>query len=199
MDDVIWRTRGYLPHLDMPGLIQGVTFHLWDSIPKHALQSLSDDPSAISLPEKRERIENYLNNGYGCCYLNIPQIAALVESALLHFDGERYRIYAWVVMPNHVHVLVERFDDNRLDEILHSWKSFTAKEANILLGRRGSFWFREYFDRFIRDGRHFESAVNYIHNNPVAAGLVSSPEEYPFSSARFVDDWRDIAPGRFCF
>jgi REP element-mobilizing transposase RayT len=75
----------------------------------------------------------------------------------LHFDGQRYRLLAWVVMPNHVHVLIETMTGHTLAAVLHSWKSYTAKEANRLLGRTGDFWQPEYFDRFIRDDRHFLS------------------------------------------
>jgi REP element-mobilizing transposase RayT len=197
MEEIRWRSRGYLPHFDQPGLIQGVTFHLWDSIPEYVLRDLVNDPELAANPLKRERIEAYLNAGLGCCYLKNPQVAAIVENAILHFDNKRYRLYAWVVMPNHVHVLIERFENYPLDDILHSWKSYTANEANLLLGRQGKFWFREYYDRFIRNEKHFARAVDYIHKNPVAAGLVNSAEEFRFSSARLVKDWRDVAAGRF--
>jgi putative DNA methylase len=131
----------------------------------------------------RARTEEYLNAGYGACYLRDPRIAHLVETALLHFDGDRYRMIAWVIMPNHVHVLIEVFEVYALCDIVHSWKSYTAKEANRILGRTGHFWFREYFDRYIRDERHFANAIQYIHNNPINAGLVDSAEDWPFSSA----------------
>ena len=111
------------------------------------------------------------------------RIAHMVENALLHFGGERYQMIAWVIMPNHVHVLIETFEGYQLSGIVHSWKSYTAKEANRILGRTGRFWSREYFDRCIRDERHFANAVRYIDNNPVKAGLVAAPEDWPFSSA----------------
>ncbi|NIP53220.1 MAG: hypothetical protein GWN00_35180, partial [Aliifodinibius sp.] len=87
------------------------------------------------------------------------QIATLVEGALHYFDGKRYRLFAWAVMPNHVHVLIEIFEGFPLHFVVQSWKSFTATEANALLNRTGTFWYREYFDRFIRDERHFNNAV----------------------------------------
>lgn len=132
---------------------------------------------------KRARTEEHLNAGYGTCYLRDPRIARLVEDALLHFDGVRYRMIAWVIMPNHVHVLIEMLEGYALSDIVHSWKSYTAKEANRILGRTGQFWFREYFDRYIRDERHFANTIQYIHNNPVNAGLVDRAEDWPFSSA----------------
>ncbi len=104
--------------------------------------------------------------GHGACWLGDPRIARLVEEALLHFDGKRYRLIAWCVMPNHVHALVETREEWPLAGIVHSWKSFTAHRANRILKRSGDFWLREYFDRFIRDDRHFENAVGYIEINP---------------------------------
>lgn len=74
-------------------------------------------------------------------------------------------------MPNHVHALAEINPGYRLDRIVHSWKSYTAKEANRLLTRSGSFWAPEYFDRFMRDDEHLYSTVAYIEGNPVKAGL----------------------------
>ena len=88
-----------------------------------------------------------------------------------------------------MHVLVETFADHALAEVVNSWKTFTAREANRILGRQGQFWYREYFDRAIRDEEHLDAAVHYIHDNPVKAGLVAAPEEWPYSSAlRFAGD-----------
>ena len=84
-------------------------------------------------------------------------------------------------MPNHVHVLVKTMPDISISDIMHSWRSFTAHEANMVLGRTGQFWMEEYFDRYIRDAEHFDSTVRYIRNNPVKAGLVSEPEQWPWA------------------
>jgi putative transposase len=101
----------------------------------------------------------------------------------LHFDGERYRLMAWCIMPNHVHVLIETVAAFRLDQVLHSWKSYTAQKANEALGRKGPFWAREYYDRYIRDDQHFADAVAYIEQNPVKAGLVETAAAWRYSSA----------------
>ncbi len=177
-----WYSRGYLPHFDEPGLIQVITLRLWDSLPAKIVEQLEKD--SLEDSAKRARTEEYLNAGYGACYLSDPRIARLVENALLHFDGQRYRLIAWVIMPNHVHVLLEIFAGYPLDRVVHSWKSYTANEANKLLQRQGRFWFREYFDRYIRDEQHFANAVRYIHENPVKAGLVERAEDWEFSSAK---------------
>jgi REP element-mobilizing transposase RayT len=86
-------------------------------------------------------------------------------------------------MPNHVHVVIEIWEKYSLAVVLHSWKSYTAHEANRLLHRSGSFWFREYHDRFIRDSEHLSDAVKYVENNPVTAGLAKTKEEWPWGSA----------------
>lgn len=97
--------------------------------------------------------------------------------------AERYWLHAWCIMPNHVHALVTPSPAITLSALLHTWKSFSAKQANRVLGRSGQFWMQEYFDRSMRDERHFVSVVEYIHNNPVAAGLCTSPADWPYSSA----------------
>jgi len=168
----------------MPGLIQSITFRLADSLPAHVLEALADERERLDDRAWRQQIEDYLDAGYGACYLRQPEIAALVEEALHYFDGQRYRLLAWVIMPNHVHVLIETFTGYLLDKVIHSWKSYTANEANKRLGRSGRFWYREYFDRYIRDERHFGNVVRYIHHNPVKAGLVEEAVDWPYSSAR---------------
>ena len=184
MEHKNWHSRGYLPHFDAPGLIQGITYRLWDSLPAEVVEALQSDAKAIANPEKRAKIESYLNAGYGSCYLRQPPIAELVEGAWFHFNGKRYRLIAWVVMPNHVHVMIEIFDGFPLDNVIHSWKSYTASEANKLLKREGKFWYHDYFDRYIRDERHYYNSLRYIHENPVTAGLVERAEDWPYSSAR---------------
>ncbi|MCZ7670580.1 MAG: hypothetical protein M5U34_27230 [Chloroflexi bacterium] len=84
MDHKGWYSRGYLPHFDAPGLIQGITFRLWDSLPADIVQTLAEEADDA---QKRARVEAYLNDGYGACYLDDPRIARLVENALLYFDG----------------------------------------------------------------------------------------------------------------
>jgi putative DNA methylase len=135
--------------------------------------------------ELRRRVEEYLDAGHGECWLRRPAVATLVEDALRHFDGERYRLLAWCVMPNHVHALIETRDGFPLADVLHSWKSFTSKKANRLLGRTGEFWQREYLDRYVRDAGHYAAVIAYIEENPVKAGLAKLKTDWPWSSARF--------------
>jgi putative transposase len=182
-----WHSRGYLPHFDQPGLLQGITFRLHDSMPAE-LRSEWERLIQIKQPDRRHaRIQEYLDAGRGSCWLADAPIGSLVEDALLYFDNERYRLLAWVVMPNHVHVLIEIVPGHPLSDILYSWKSYTGRMANRLLAREGDFWHVDYYDRFIRDEKHLERAVLYIHGNPVKAGLVERAEDWPWSSARYVD------------
>ena len=109
----------------------------------------------------------------------------MVENALMHFDGARYRLLGWCIMPNHVHVVIEIVDEHSLTEIVGSWKSFTAKRANSQIGRSGPFWHPDYFDRFMRDEGHLARTVGYVENNPVKAGLITEAFDWPWSSARF--------------
>jgi REP element-mobilizing transposase RayT len=169
------------------GIAQTVTFRLFDSMPQTVLEQwrteLQHLPSEEFDRERRKRIDAYLDRGYGCCYLCEERLAKIVQEALLHFDGERYALHAWVVMPNHVHVLFTPKAGHEMSEIAHSWKSFTAHKCNKALQRSGEFWQHEPFDRFIRDDQHFANAVSYIENNPVNAGLCEKPEDWRWSSA----------------
>jgi REP element-mobilizing transposase RayT len=101
----------------------------------------------------------------------------------LHFDGERYRLLAWVVMPNHVHILIETRDGWALEKLVQSWKTWTAKRANTILARNGAFLGREFHDRYIRDGEHLAFAKSYNEENPWKAGLCLAPEKWRWSSA----------------
>jgi putative DNA methylase len=133
--------------------------------------------------ERRMKIERALDRGHGESWLGKPVVAQIVEDALLHFDGERYRLHAWVVMPNHIHVVATILGQWTLASVTHSWKSFTSTQANRALNRSGAFWAREYFDRAIRDDAHYANSVQYVEMNPVKAGLCSQPDMWRFSSA----------------
>lgn len=184
-----WHGRGYLPHFDGGEIPQTVTFRLYDSLPQSVLERWREELNYDEArgkevdAEMRRRVEQYLDRGCGAAYLKDARVARMVQDALLHFDGVRYRLSAWVVMPNHVHLLATPCVGHTLARIMHSIKSYTAHEANKLLKRDGTFWQKESFDRYIRDARHFAAAVRYIENNPVKAGLCRAPEEWPFSSA----------------
>ena len=185
-----WHTRGYLPHFDMPGVIQMLNYRLDDALPMSRQKEWGVLLNIKDELKRRARIEEYVDRGYGACELGHPNAAAVVENNWLQFDGRRYRLFAWVVMPNHVHLLVEVWQTPQ-SELLRNWKGFTTRRINHLFQRRGKLWQDDYWDRYIRDAEHFLKVRNYIENNPVKAGLVRSPEQWPFSSARFRMTIRD--------
>jgi REP element-mobilizing transposase RayT len=239
-----WHSRGYLPHFDQGEVIQHVTFRLADSLPGKVMDFLEGEirglPPEKQDVERRKRMEAGIDAGHGSCVLREPSVAEMVQNALLFFDGQRYRLLAWVVMPNHVHVLFHPMAGWTIARIVASWKKFTAarictfrrsnlsqtgvavpgsvvpgtanlpigavkaaggadkssgvvpETANLPIGaiktsggvQEGEHvWYLEYWDRFIRDSRHFEQVVAYIHQNPVKAGLVAQAEDWPWSSA----------------
>jgi len=184
-----WHCRGYLPHFDGGEIHQTVTFRLADSFPAQRLEAWRWElrllPSIRPSAELRRRVEDYLDFGHGACYLKRPEVAKMVEEALLFFDGQRYQLVAWVVMPNHVHAIFLPLAGCTLTGILHSWKSYTSKVANRILRRAGQFWEEDYFDRYIRDEEHFLAAIAYIEENPVKAGLCVRPADWPYASARY--------------
>jgi REP element-mobilizing transposase RayT len=174
------RTRGRLPHWEGDRAIYFVTFRLADSLPRASRLEAELQRSRTQKPmaSRSRRLEALLDNGAGACYLANPKIAVVVRSALMCFDGDRYRLFAWCLMPNHVHVVFQPAEGNALAEILHSWKSFTAQQANQLLGKRGPFWQREYHDHLIRNAEQFTRAVHYVAENPVRVGLTNWPWVY---------------------
>ena len=176
-----WHQRGYLPHHDsLPASRRGEWEHLL---------SIEDDR------QRRRHLEEYLDRGLGECWLGRPAIATLAVSALRHFDGERYGLAAWVVMPNHLHLLVDVWDVP-LSKLIGGWKSIIAHEANRILHRTGEFWQREYLDTVIRDETHRRTAVKYIENNPVKAGFVREGKEWNWSSVRHRDDYGNLPPAQ---
>jgi putative DNA methylase len=181
-----WHRRR-LPHFEGGGIPQGVTFRLADSLPRHKLIQLQDSLANLKESQVRDersrRINALLDEGHGPAWLKNPAVAEIVRNSLMFFDDQRYTIHAWVIMPNHVHALFTPVEGWTLAKILHSWKSFSAREANKVLNRTGEFWQPEYFDRVIRNESGFIAAVEYIEHNPVKAGLCKGPEEWKFSSA----------------
>ncbi len=184
-----WCSRGYLPHFDGTTIPQFITIHLADSVPGQVIKGWKRELSSLEYEQERivlqRRIEKYLDQGYGDAFLRDSGVANLVQNALLRFEGIKYLLFAWVVMPNHIHSLMARFEEFEFSDILHSLKSYTAHEANKLLHRTGQFWQEDYFDRYMRNQDHFDKTVKYIENNPVKAGLCLKPIDWPFSSAGF--------------
>jgi REP element-mobilizing transposase RayT len=170
-----WRSRGYLPHFDAPRMHQHIVFGLADASPAPA------QAPKLTASERVRAYDAELDAGHGACLLRDPKCALIVQSELLQHDGSRYRLLAWCVMPNHVHVVIEQGAD--LAGTVRRWKSWTTRAINATLGRQGTLWRREYFDRFARNESHLSVMIAYVENNPVAAGLVAEAAEWPWSSA----------------
>lgn len=183
------RTRGKLPHWEEDHAIYFVTFRLADSLPKSILRAFEFERKNIvatakqmgrrlSLQEEKrleelfsDQIQTKLDAGIGRCFLAKPSVGKLVAEVLQHFNLCRYRIYAWCVMPNHVHVLFRIFEGHALAGIVHAWKSYSSNRANRILRRSGRFWQREYYDHIVRSEDEFYRVVSYIAENPKKAGL----------------------------
>lgn len=179
-----WHSRGYLPHYDGSDF-QFVTFRLADSIPQTVLKRWRGELSGgeITDSDLRRRIEAYLDQGYGACHLRDRRVATVLIETLNKFDGARYMLIAWVIMPNHAHILIRLLNNESLSAVMHSIKSYTATESNRILNHTGRFWFKESYDRFIRDEEHFYNTIRYIENNPVKARLCEDPSDWEFGSA----------------
>ena len=191
LDVEVRRTRRRLPHWFQNGCTYYVTFRLADSLPRakrdgikkereewltargvNRMEELSDEDRRRYRHFFTEKIEVLLDNGYGACQLRDPDNAGIVGDALKFFDGERYELDAFVVMPNHVHLLVCPTAPVQLSEILGSWKRHSAREINRREERTGRpLWLDENFDHVVRSGRQLECLRGYIEQNPVVAGL----------------------------
>ena len=116
--------------------------------------------------------------------LSRPDLAGIVESSLVHFNEDRFALHAWVVMPDHVHVVVTPWTQT-LAQIVKSWKSFSARLVNRARNSGGQVWQPEFFDHIVRSREDYERFVRYVEGNPVEAGLCQDPGAWPFSSARY--------------
>jgi putative transposase len=170
-----------LPHWDLVGQPLFVTFRSQGSLPASRVFS----PSLLTDGKRFVTMDRLLDKAdAGPRYLGMPEIAGLMVAYIR--DGEqrfrRYELHSFVVMPNHVHMLVTP------SVVATKWlgplKGFTAHEANRILGRTGTFWQDESYDHVVRSGAGLERVRRYIENNPVKAGLVTRPEDFRWSSAR---------------
>ena len=173
-----------LPHWAANSTLIFITYRLADSMSADKLRAwqgerdewLRSHPEPWDDATAREyydsfpvKLDEMLDAGYGSCVLVREDCRRIVVENLLHFDGERYALHSFVVMPNHVHVLVEIEKRDDLPKIVHSWKSYTAKRINEAIGGSGGVWQREYYDRLIRDAAHYANTVEYIRKNARAA------------------------------
>jgi REP element-mobilizing transposase RayT len=181
-----WRSRGYLPHIDGEELTQFIGWRTADSIPAAVLESWRKDLANSTETERwlelARRTERYCDEGHGECLLREPRAGRAVQECFFYDHGSKYRLHAWVVMPNHVHVVLTPLPGIKLDVIMRRVKTASANAVNRIFGRRGQFWQEEYFDRFIRGPEHFDGTVRYTEWNPVKAKLCTDPKKWAWSS-----------------
>jgi len=183
------RQGAYLPHWTRGGAIYAVNFRLADALPHHVLQEwlaerddiietaaqMNRPLSAAELARldqlHSEKVEGYLDAGHGSCVLRADDIAAIVAEALQYFDGKRYELLGWCIMPNHVHGVVKPLPGFDLTTIMQTWKSRTAKTINKRLGRVGTLWQPEYYDHLVRGDEDLARQIEYAWSNSDKAGL----------------------------
>lgn len=182
-----WYSRGYLPHLDVPGLTQSVNFRLHGSLPKPVIERFQQELKHLTSEDaKREmllKVDQHLDECKGPKLLDNPTNAEIVQRILLNADGVYYRLHAWCVMPNHIHALLTPLGKVSLGQIVKGWKGITNRLIRRLDPTIERVWAEDFFDRYIRDENHFWNEVTYIHNNPVKARLCVKPDDWAWSSA----------------
>ena len=186
-----WYNSDNLPHFDAPGATQFITFRLADSLPSELLRALKKEVDLLPDHDRsdglRARVEKYLDRGYGCCLLAHPAMAETLQRTFEYYCDNRYRLLAWVIIPNHVHILIK--PAYSLPRIVQGWKTYSARWAlhnAVKLDLQlpvGGFWMRGYWDRYIRNEDHLFAAIHYIQQNPVKAGLCQRAEDWQWSSA----------------
>ena len=221
---IVYQTN--LPHIQPIGEVFFVTFRLVDSLPAEVLQKLQDD-YAYKQKEihksKNPNLKQLLNDerkryfstfdsqldttNYGNHWLKLPEIAKIVSQKLHEFDKVYYDLYAYTIMSNHVHILVdfgkqtdnlpiELLDEVAINEnklatfdihykplykVMNLIKGASARYANLQLQRIGTFWQRDNYDYYVRNGKELNNILAYIINNPVKAGLVENWQDFPFT------------------
>jgi len=178
--------EGNLPHWQQSGACYFVTFRLADSLPAGVLSQWREERTIwhrLNPPpwnsrqhaeyEQRfiERENEWLDAGHGSCHLREPRLRALVQHSVLKFDGTRYHVDAFVIMPNHVHLLWQLAEDGELPKELKGLKGATARACNVELGCSGAFWMEESYDRIVRNAAELASFRTYIAENPAKAKL----------------------------
>ena len=167
-------SRRDLPHREQEAKLQFVTFRLFDSLPQEKLNELAILKEKIERGEVKDEkrvmvdklINKWLDQGMGCCCLRDPRLRAFLENSLRFVDNDRCTIYAYVIMPNHVHILLQTNPGEDCATIMGSVRQFSAKHINLQLNRRGALWMKEPFDRLIRSREHLLRTVDYIKKNP---------------------------------
>ena len=198
-----------LPHWRQEGTTYFVTFRLADSLPASVAEDVLRERDELLrqhqpalTPERRaeleefyrEKLESELDKGHGACLLKDEANAAIVEQALRYFDGERYWLGHYVVMPNHVHLLVRPIMGHELSAILRSWKTFSAREINLRTAKTGQLWQHESFDHIVREEHELDKFSSYIAENPQRARLPSGTYRLGHGTSVLDENGKDAGP-----
>jgi REP element-mobilizing transposase RayT len=174
-----WHSRGYIPHFDAAGMVQHIVLCTANSVPTDALKVIEGE----TVSARKSRIDAALDQSLSGFVFDDQRAAQIMVHALRHFCGSRYDLLAWCVMPNHVHIVLVIFPNHSLGQIVRSWKTFVTWEVNNMRQSEGAIFFKDYFDRYMRNGIQTERAIAYVENNPVAAYLCDEPNLWQWSSA----------------
>lgn len=185
-----WQRQPSQPERPIPYDVQLITLKLADALPQHALRAVSDElkdlPQAQRALQRRQRLEEVLLQGEGCCLLSEPRMAAELADALELHNRKRYKLIAWCIMPNHAHILLE--PTYSMPRIVQAWKSATTRwmllnKDELKLQTPGRMlWKRDYWDRYIPEAQQLGKAIQQVHASPVQAGLCERPEQWRWSS-----------------
>ncbi len=197
-----------LPHWDYPERLQYITYRLWDSLPKYQLKEILE--KAAIVPKERRRsymghlVEEWVHNGSGCGILTADDVFPIILENWFYHHKKAYDILEWVIMPNHVHLLINQYYGYALKDVVESWKSFTSRRIMETASYKqavannpdfvDSVWYPNYFDRMIRGSNHKANTRQYILNNPVGLRwgqtTVQTPQDRPLSSA--TEQWKEL-------
>jgi len=182
----IAKTRNRLPHWQQDGSTYFVTYRLNDSIPKALIDKriadkncwLAGHPRPWDDETKMEyhslfsaEMDRMLDAGHGECLLKKRECLEILREEFMKYDGVRYMLHGYVVMPNHVHLLFSLAVGISLDKMVGSWKRICARRINESLGKKGALWQKDYFDRIIRSWEQMLRVARYVRRNPLKAKL----------------------------
>ena len=186
--------RGYsYPHRERENAIYHIGFRLYDSIPQTVIRELQmrrrllevrliEEHGELSEYDLEQldhffsvEIEKQIDSGYGSCIFNDHSNCEIMRDVLTAANGSRYELYAWCIMPNHIHVLMSLLLGNKLSDVVHAWKSSSSHLINKKRNAIGKLWQRDFFNRIIRDYNHYQKTKEYIWNNPDKAGVYAWP------------------------
>lgn len=191
-----------LPHYHPKGQPLFITFRTSDLIPEYLLQEYHEYKAYLNQQEKKRKddkelelvnqkklfakMDDIFTRYQGKIHLTQnPEVARMIAKTFQDWHGKMYHLYAYTIMPNHVHLVLKPRTLNgeqiTVSEIMQRIKGSSARQANIILSRTGPLWSREYYDHWPRSGKELIRIMEYVRQNPVAAKLVTDPVAWPWT------------------